>query len=397
MTTRSATSSTLAIQKLFEFLKISGRLEPSPGFSTVLGVNLESMNRSQFMYDPGVVGKQLSESPVLTIRNFPVIKAVSSENSQTFRKNHHLVLPPLLVPPPLDEQQQSTKENHLAPSVSLSTFMALIDDFTTWALLLGDNKRNRPGKSATLWAERVHDSQSFHPEARVSQVGNSEEIDVVATVLKIGNNLGFVEAQVFDSVSKRMLCRSSHIKYLPLGRVWDFVLSDPYWNVTQQYLDYFTKTPPTVLEGSMPSFSEVFESLEFVSPNAAKFRVSPVHASLGGPIHGGCQGILMELVAAPIARRDFLTELSRRDSTQGEVAPATVNTRLDSINVHYVSPPSKHEVSIIVDAVCIESAEAVASSSVEGSAVSSITYRVQIFSPGNKLNSVGTLRFSLER
>jgi hypothetical protein len=395
MTTRSAASSTVAIQKLFEFLKISGRLEPSPGFSTVLGVNLESMNRSQFMYDPGIVGKQLSESPILTIRNFPVIMAESSESSQIFR-NHHLVLPPLLVPPALDGEHRSMKENVVLPSVSLSTFMALIDDFTTWALLLGDNKRNRPGKSATLWAERVQDSQSFHPEARVSQVGNSEEIDVVATVLKIGKNLGFVEAQVFDSGSKRMLCRSSHIKYLPLGRVWDFVLSDPCWNVTQQYLDYFTKTPPAVLEGSMSSFSEVFESLEFVSPNAAKFQVSPVHASLGGPIHGGCQGILMELVAAPIARRDFLTELSRRDSTQGEVAP-TVNARLDSINVHYVSPPSIHEVSIIVDAVCIESAEAVASSSVEGSAVSSITYRVQIFSPGNKLNSVGTLRFSLER
>ena len=155
-----------------------------------------------------------------------------------------------------------------------------------------------------------------------------DEVDIVAKVKKIGRNLGFTGAEVRDAGG--VVCCASHIKYLPMGFTTDMALSSYGWNAAILYSEYFLSPKPL---HNIPSLSEVFDSLTFVSDMKATFEPSPIHASLGGPIHGGCQAILMELVATQVAKREL----------------ATNAVELDAIYVEYMSPPSSRTVELQVN------------------------------------------------
>ena len=75
------------IQKLLDFVKLVSRVEKSPGFSTLLGLDFSSLKKDQIEYDGSTLTVQLS----------------------------------------LTNQLHSPKQD----SVSLSTFLSIIDDTST--------------------------------------------------------------------------------------------------------------------------------------------------------------------------------------------------------------------------------------------------------------------------
>jgi acyl-coenzyme A thioesterase PaaI-like protein len=294
-------------QKLLEFLKVQSRIEKSPSFSGALGLHHESISASQVSFD----------SDQLTLR-LPVTQRIR-----------------------LPRQE----------SVALSTYLAIIDDVTTWALVLGDPERSRPGVSISLrgeWAKNGH-----RP---------SEEVDIITSITKIGRNVGFVRAEVRDAATGHPICFASHIKYLPMGVFVDLMLSSYGWNATMLYAEHIISSPN---KGDPPPLADLFESLKFVSDNRATFERSSVHASLGGPMHGGCQAVLMELVASEVAKR--------------ELGASAV--RLDSMHVEYISVPSSKTFEVDVQVNSKDGAK------------SSVALRVQLLG-GGKTKSEGTLRFS---
>lgn len=297
-------------QKLLDFLKVHSRVEKSSTFSRVLGLNHESVSASQVSFD-------------------------SDKQNLTFRL-------------PLTQRIRLPKQQ----SVALSTYLAIIDDVTTWALVLGDPKRSRAGVSISLrgeWAKNGHCP--------------SEEVDISTSISKIGRNIGFVRAEVRDTATGHPICFASHIKYLPMGAFVDLMLSSYGWNATKLYTEHVLSSNPNT--GDPPPLADLFESLQFVSDNRATFERSSIHASLGGPIHGGCQAVLMELVASEVAKR--------------ELGASAV--RLDSMHVEYISAPSSKTIEVDVQVDSIDEAK------------SSITFRVQLLG-GGKTKSEGTLRFS---
>jgi acyl-coenzyme A thioesterase PaaI-like protein len=296
-------------QKLLDLLKVQSRVEKSPSFSGALGLNHGSISASQVSFD-------------------------SDTQNLTFRL-------------PLTQRIRLPRQEHVA----LSTYLAIIDDVTTWALFMGDPERSRPGVSVSLrgeWAKNGHCP--------------SEEVVISTSISKIGRNMGFVRAEVRDMATGHPICFASHIKYLPMGAFVDLMLSSYGWNATKLYTEHVLSSPNT---GDPPPLEDLFESLQFESDNRATFQRSSVHASLGGPLHGGCQAVLMELVASEVAKR--------------ELGASAV--QLDSMHVEYISAPNSK--TIEVDAQVDSKDEA----------KSSVTLRVQLIG-GGKTKSEGRLRFS---
>ena len=262
------------VQKLHEFIKMQGRAEKSPGFSSALG--LSTLGPKAYSVN--------KEGGAITL-NFPV----TTER---------------LLP----------RQN----VISLSTYLAIIDDVTTWALVLGDEKRSRPGKSVSLslWAG----------PSTVRGREPGDEVDIVTNVQKIGRNMGFCNATVRDTATGGLVCFASHVKYLPMGPLFDVALSSYGWKAATLYSEYFLSDPPS----EAPPLTDLFDSLEFVSDTKATFDVLPIHASLGGPIHGGCQAVLMEMVGIQVAKREFGTD----------------QVSLDSVQIEYMSSPSSKTVEL---------------------------------------------------
>jgi acyl-coenzyme A thioesterase PaaI-like protein len=271
--------------------------------------------------------------------------AFSANENVSFDKEHNLTFRL-----PLTKRIQLPR---LEQPVALSTYLAIIDDVTTWALVLGDLQHSRPGVSVSLRAE-------WGPAASRHQLG--DQVDVVTSVSKIGRNLGFVRAEVRDVTTGDIVCSASHIKYLSLGIVVDFMLSSYGWNTSKFLTDKLMPSSET----EAPPLIDLFDSLKFESDNRATFEPSLVHASSGGPIHGGCQAVLMQMVATRLAQREL----------------GSSSVRLDSIAIDYMASPKAKITKIDVQTLPKADGD------------SSVSLRVQLIG-GGRLNSDGLLRFSL--
>lgn len=256
------------VQKLLDFLKLGSRLEKTNGFTCALGLDYERVSG---------LSNNLTFDKTNTLKfRLPIEDSIFLPNCRT---------------------------------ISLSTCIALIDEITTWAVVLADPQKSRPGVSVTLQGEMTQ----FPFE-------NVKEVDVIAQVNKVGRNLGFINAEIRNTTGE-LLFFGSHVKYLSsMGMVADFLLSHYGWHLAMLYANHIA-TPG---KSNVRPMSKLFESIEFKSDKHAVFQVTPEHASGGGPIHGGAQAILMELAAAKVAKE----ELNTRDVT------------LESMSIEYMSPPS---------------------------------------------------------
>lgn len=307
----------MPVQKLLDFLKLSSRVERTPGFSSALGLSFDSISK---LPKDAIDFDRSTKSLKLRLPTDPLRSKLSND-------------------------------------IYLSTYMAALDDITTWALVLADDKRSRAGVSVALRSE-------WGPKRKLAS-RISDAVDITATVSKIGNNMGFCNAQVRDPASGELVCFGSHIKYMPMGFVTDFALKN--WNLTKLYSEYGLKDPePQQHKAEIDSLFE--NNLRIDNFDTGRFSASKAHSSLGGPIHGGCQAVLMERIGTEYATKCF-----------GHAA------RLDSISVDYMSPPRSKEVVLKVDEIVHHQQE---------SSLSASTIRVRLVGDDERVKSEGVLHFS---
>jgi acyl-coenzyme A thioesterase PaaI-like protein len=290
--------SSRSIHKLLDFIRLSSRLEGTPGFSpAALGLSYDHIS-------------QLSNTAAVSF----------DESSKTLKLRFPL---------------EALPKRSTSPVVSLSTYMAMMDDVTTWALVLADSKRSRAGISVSLQA-------AWNPTLKttISTTTSASEQVVLftAAVKKIGRNIGFVGAEIRDAATNELLCFGSHIKYMPMGPLTDFALSSTGWELTKLYSEHILSVPKAV-----DTSTDLFESFRLHkrsddSSTMASFTPSKVHASLGGPIHGGCQAVLMEMAAQEYVKQQQLSELD-----------SGFQLRLHSMAVEYMSPPKSKQVHLKVE------------------------------------------------
>ena len=304
-----------SVQKLFEMLRLADTLEKAPGFSSILG---------------------LSHASITSL----------SADHLTFEH------PELKLLLPLTSNLYLPNQN----SVALSTYLAMIDDVTTWALLLSDPRRARSGVSVSLQAE-------WGPAASKCKPG--DVIEISAKALKVGRNMGFARAEVRDAASGDLVCFGSHVKYLPMGAVAEFFLSPYGWPLAQLYADFSSSSTSDEKESDESSLANAFRSFQvFPDDNSASFVSTSAHASLGGNLHGGCQAILMELAATDVANRLF------------------GSAQLESMHVEYHSAPKSRSIELKVEEIQKSN--------------TSLTLRANLMS-GGRTASDGVLRFAAKK
>ena len=264
-----------SIQRLLHLLNLKSRLgQQGPNFSHALGLTSERLFKENFAHN--------STTKTLTYR---------------YTVSSRLGLAP-----------QDT-------NVALSTYMAIMDDVTTWSVLATKLKRPRPGVSVSLSAE-------WGPGATLGLEPGSV-VDITATVTKTGQNLGFIQAEIRDAKTGSLVCFGSHTKYLSAG---GWLLDNmALRNVGQAMVGFYAKfflSDPTPSIGS--PMSDLFLTLDFQTHTKARFIPSSKHANFFGDVHGGCQGMLMELVGRQVAMHSL----------------ATATVELESISLSYMDSAS---------------------------------------------------------
>jgi acyl-coenzyme A thioesterase PaaI-like protein len=298
------------IRKAVEFIKVVNQLEKHPGFGLALGFSSLHVRAEQFQF----------EDKTLKIK-FPLTCSLLWSDSKT--SNVGL----------------------------LSTFAALIDETTSLALVVADPSRGRPGVSVVLSVEAG-------PGLTALTVG--DEIEIISHVQRTGRNLGFTKAEIRSVPTGQLICTGSHIKFLNnYGRLGNFFLSSYGWPFFKGYCDIVLKDPAEELSTSQ-SLPELFASLENSDGSSFSFRGSPALSSLGAPLHGGAQAVLMERAA----------EAS---------LPADESLVMDSMEVEYLSSPDLQPV--------------LKSTQLPVTDGDKVVVRVELSSKG-KLRSAGLFRYS---
>ena len=101
------------------------------------------------------------------------------------------------------------------PILSTAAILALFDEISTYSMAVHD-RGHRPGVSIHLSSEviRPHSMQS------------GSNIKIMTRVDKIGRTIGFCSLEVL-SADNELLARGKHIKYLPMGAIFD-LLAHPF-------------------------------------------------------------------------------------------------------------------------------------------------------------------------
>ncbi len=220
-------SSSKDIQRLLDIIRIEGRLKGSPGFSHALHLNFERLVPDRFQFD----------NQTLTFRY--------SLSSQLSLARHEKM-------------------------TSLATLMAIVDDVTTWALILANPHQPRPGVSVSLQLE----------SGPVKNLQAGSLVEIVATVSKMGRDLGFVQVEMRELCSGEMICFGSHIKLLSSNAITNALLSPCGWPL----LSFYSRTLPEPLPSTF-RLQDLFDSLDYQSHTRALFTATNAHASATSPMH----------------------------------------------------------------------------------------------------------------
>ena len=270
------------IVRLLEYISLQEKTEESPGFSSVLCLTAERLLPQQFFIEESTASSSTPDN--------------HNNNSASFSLTFRYTIPSRII---LSKTEAT---------VTLSTYMGLVDEVTTWALLLAKPQRpNRsPASSVSLQAE-------WGPAAHLGWFPGSI-VDITSTITKTKKNLAFVRAEVRDKETGALICSASHTKYMPASKLFDGVLSpigNLWWKVYSRYI------PESTCQTSL-DMTTMFDSLDFVSHTKAYFQVtSKHHNALGvGPIHEGCLSILMELVGRQVAKHAMACGMAYLDSLQ---------------------------------------------------------------------------------
>lgn len=225
------------------------------------------------------------------------------------------------------------------PVFATSAILAVFDEFSTYGLM-SQCKTSRGGVSVHLSTEIVEKSFA------------GQEVVIKTSSDKIGKALGFCTMELRTAAEGRLLARGKHIKYMPMGGLWDLLASATLLPVTLAVYEYLTtsgfgkfllglfskksKRPaeenPAVRD--IAGVGAVFGELGLLptafnhesssaATKAFEFRVGRHVTNLMGALHGGALAAAIEQACV----------LSRTQS--GDNAPAHF---VQSMEVRYLSP-----------------------------------------------------------
>jgi hypothetical protein len=307
-----SSSTAKPIPQLLEMLKMLALVEKrlnAPGFSHALKLDYASLSEQQFFLTP----------------------AEDSGNSLIFKYKipSHLTLPHYSS----DTNKWTHSPDHA--TTSLSTLLAILDEVTTWSALVGDMARRRFGVSVNFRTEWAKPAAALIP---------GQEVLIHTTNSKIGKNLVFLGAKVCDAHSCELIAFGSQVKYLDMGRL-NFALSRFGWPMTKLVLTSMIPYDPQEdkANGDQYQLRDLFGSLKITSLDNATFTPQKIHASLGGPLHGGCSAILMELVGSSVAQRELRSSHVKVESMQVDyfstpAAKSDVDVRVQTLSPAYGDP-----------------------------------------------------------
>jgi acyl-coenzyme A thioesterase PaaI-like protein len=132
------------------------------------------------------------------------------------------------VPDHLCRVYSKTKVIETEPVFSTAAILAVFDEFSTYGLM-SQCKTSRGGVSVHLTTEIIGKSVA------------GEEVVLKTNSDKIGKALGFCTMEL-HSKDGRLLARGKHIKYMPMGSLWDFIASPMFLPITLAIYEYLTTT-----------------------------------------------------------------------------------------------------------------------------------------------------------
>lgn len=320
--------------------------------------------------------------------------------------------------PQLESSSNNANNRMAKKHVSLSTYLAMLDEVTTYALIIADPKQTdavgKPGVTITM---RNEWNPNYTPPSYCDHQNDGGALDVTihSSATKVGGKLGFVNATVYDTKSGQPICHNSQIKYLPSAmKISDFLLTTPIgFRLLKLYVNYFagtrinaeqkkmqtyrlgkkeevnTKTKSKNGDNSSPSafynentlLQDIFHSLQFNDEEgSAIFEIEPIHNNGWGGFHGGCQAMLMEIVGTYYAKKAafITTDITDQESSNELLC-------LQSIQLEYLSaiPPKKEKVVLLNIEIVSQS-------------TSSLSMNVRLYSIKNrqKIVTQGSLLFS---
>lgn len=218
----------------------------------------------------------------------------------------------------LDDSNNNDEEHHC---IHLSTLTSILDEVTTLGMIAATLPSGypRPGVSVTMatqWGPGGMTSLGWNKNK------NGRTIDIVTTITKKGQNLGFIRAEVKDPISGDVICYFQHTKYLPVGWLMGIVLSPlGRWGLSScsEYLFPLGKMIQSIAALSngrstttisTAADDDILHSFQLTGPSTAMFEVGPQHTNGFGGLHGGVQAMLMELLGREVSKRTFLAHSS---------------------------------------------------------------------------------------
>ena len=167
------------------------------------------------------------------------------------------------------------------------------------AFIIEDTNK-RPGVSIHLETQVFRQSK----EINISPVADSDQnkgIDVlVATkVRKIGKSVGFCDITMHSADGHTLLAKGSHVKFLPMGIVWDWLFSPtllPFFMYILNSIPLYLKAmiAPNFKHQGLPKMEKksIFEELNISKEGT--FKVNPMLCNPVGALHGGALAVACE-------------------------------------------------------------------------------------------------------
>lgn len=160
---------------------------------------------------------------------------------------------------------------------SLSTYLALIDEQSTHAVLGAQPNSLRAGVSVQLQADLFHSAP----------VGT--EVEIVSSVTRLGRKLAFCDAQIRGVDDGKVHCRGVHVKFLPMeGVLFDELMSKQWsWPYVKAYLD---RNPEIPESGSRDNLNDVIDPhLSMQGLGSGTFDVGKQHTNPFVSLHVSAQ------------------------------------------------------------------------------------------------------------
>ncbi|KAG7341810.1 hypothetical protein IV203_006902 [Nitzschia inconspicua] len=296
LASRGDKNTTKSIPTLLEFLSLQRRLEDlqsHQGFGDFLGLTVAP-------------SENLGTSNSSSFNN--VSKGDLRWEETTDVPPHHPALvyryqlPKTLQYLQLDNDEIRNDDN---PAIRLSTYMSILDEVSTWSMILNTFPHPRPGVSVTM-------STEWGPAAYTKLMNSSiEAVDITTTVTKQGQTMGFLRSEVRDPVTSQVICHVQHTKFLDPGR-WFRMLLTPQarWglNILSSHVFPMLKKNEKVKdqeEDEIERAKRIMDSFTITGPSTATFQVRPQHTNGFGGLHGGVQAILMENLGHKVVKQQI--------------------------------------------------------------------------------------------